>query len=298
MAGIDQEYRGEAALAPGATVGMLEQEPILDETKDVKGNVEDGVAETKALLDRFNELAANYSEETRRGVRRHPGQDRRRRRLEPRHAAGVRDGRPAPAPAGRRGGHPLRGRAPARGAMPAAAARARTAAARRAHQPPRRRVGGLAGAAPGRVQGGTSWRSPTTATSSTTSPAGSSSSTAARASPTRATTRAGSSRSRPAWPRRSARRRARQRTIAAELEWVRTNPKGRRTKSKARLARYEELVAEERNVKLEEVQIHIPPGPAPGREGAHRDQLSQGLRRPPADRGRCPSTCPAPGSSA
>jgi ATPase subunit of ABC transporter with duplicated ATPase domains len=53
----------------------------------------------------------------------------------------------------------------------------------------------------------------------------------------------------------------RQRTIAAELEWVRTNPKGRRTKSKARLARYEQLVAEERNAKLDEVQIHIPPGP-------------------------------------
>src|SRR5271166_1258759 len=64
MAGVDQEYRGEAALAPGATVGMLEQEPALDATKDVKGNVEDGVAEKKALLDRFNELAASYSDET------------------------------------------------------------------------------------------------------------------------------------------------------------------------------------------------------------------------------------------
>src|SRR5260370_9256301 len=64
MAGVDQEFRGEAALAPGASVGMLEQEPHLDEAKDVKGNVEDGVAETRALLDRFNELAANYSDET------------------------------------------------------------------------------------------------------------------------------------------------------------------------------------------------------------------------------------------
>src|ERR1700744_3967792 len=63
MAGVDQEFRGEAQLAPGATVGMLEQEPHLDESKDVRGNVEDGVAETKALLDRFNELAAEYSEE-------------------------------------------------------------------------------------------------------------------------------------------------------------------------------------------------------------------------------------------
>jgi ATPase subunit of ABC transporter with duplicated ATPase domains len=64
MAGKDQDFRGEAQLAPGATVGMLEQEPQLDELKDVRGNVEDGVAETRALLDRFNELAANYSDET------------------------------------------------------------------------------------------------------------------------------------------------------------------------------------------------------------------------------------------
>ena len=64
MAGLDTEYRGDAQLAPGASVGLLEQEPQLDEDKDVKGNVEDGVAETKALLDRFNELAANYSDET------------------------------------------------------------------------------------------------------------------------------------------------------------------------------------------------------------------------------------------
>jgi sulfate-transporting ATPase len=64
MAGQDTEYRGEAQLAPGATVGLLEQEPHLDEAKDVRGNVEDGVAETRALLDRFNELAANYSDET------------------------------------------------------------------------------------------------------------------------------------------------------------------------------------------------------------------------------------------
>src|ERR671923_1473868 len=64
MAGRETEYRGDAMLAPGATVGLLEQEPHLDERKDVRGNVEDGVAETRALLDRFNELAANYSDET------------------------------------------------------------------------------------------------------------------------------------------------------------------------------------------------------------------------------------------
>src|SRR5690606_5902210 len=64
MAGRDDDYQGEAQLGINRTVGILEQEPELDESKDVKGNVEDGVAETKALLDRFNEIAANYSDET------------------------------------------------------------------------------------------------------------------------------------------------------------------------------------------------------------------------------------------
>src|SRR3979411_2461665 len=68
----------------------------------------------------------------------------------------------------------------------------------------------------------------------------------------------------------------RARTISEELEWVRTNPKGRRTKSKARLARYEELVAEERNVKLEEVQIHIPPGPRLGEKVLRTNGLTKG----------------------
>jgi ATP-binding cassette ChvD family protein len=69
----------------------------------------------------------------------------------------------------------------------------------------------------------------------------------------------------------------RERTIAAELDWVRTNPKGRRTKSKARLARYEELVAEERNVKLDEVQIHIPPGPRLGTKVLVAEDLRKGF---------------------
>jgi sulfate-transporting ATPase len=64
MAGKDTEFDGVAQLAPKATVGMLEQEPELDPGKDVRGNVEDGVAEVRALLDRFNELSMNYSEET------------------------------------------------------------------------------------------------------------------------------------------------------------------------------------------------------------------------------------------
>jgi sulfate-transporting ATPase len=64
MAGLDTEFDGHAQLAPGATVGLLEQEPQLDESKNVRENIEEGVAETKALLDRFNELSMNYSDET------------------------------------------------------------------------------------------------------------------------------------------------------------------------------------------------------------------------------------------
>jgi energy-dependent translational throttle protein EttA len=64
MAGIDTEFTGDAALGVKATVGMLSQEPELDPTKDVKGNVEDGVSEIRALLDRFNELSMNYSDDT------------------------------------------------------------------------------------------------------------------------------------------------------------------------------------------------------------------------------------------
>ncbi|HEY9410254.1 MAG TPA: ATP-binding cassette domain-containing protein, partial [Jiangellaceae bacterium] len=57
MAGLDQPSNGEAYLTPGFTVGYLAQEPTLNEDKTVLGNVEEGVAETKALLDRFNEIA-------------------------------------------------------------------------------------------------------------------------------------------------------------------------------------------------------------------------------------------------
>jgi sulfate-transporting ATPase len=64
MAGLDTEFDGQAQLAPKSTVGLLSQEPQLDPNKDVKGNVEDGAAEVRALLDRFNELSMNYSDET------------------------------------------------------------------------------------------------------------------------------------------------------------------------------------------------------------------------------------------
>ncbi|HWM47112.1 MAG TPA: energy-dependent translational throttle protein EttA [Xanthobacteraceae bacterium] len=64
MAGIDQDYAGEGWVAEGARVGYLEQEPQLDPAKSVRENVMDGVAPKRALLERYNELATNYSDET------------------------------------------------------------------------------------------------------------------------------------------------------------------------------------------------------------------------------------------
>ena len=64
MAGLDTEFTGEAWVAEGATVGYLPQEPELDETKTVAENVMEGVAEKKAIVDRYNELMMNYSDET------------------------------------------------------------------------------------------------------------------------------------------------------------------------------------------------------------------------------------------
>ncbi len=64
MAGIDTEYSGDGFVAEGARVGYLPQEPQLDPDKTVRENVMEGVAESQAILDRYNELAMNYSEET------------------------------------------------------------------------------------------------------------------------------------------------------------------------------------------------------------------------------------------
>jgi ATP-binding cassette ChvD family protein len=64
MAGLDKEYTGEAWVAEGARVGYLEQEPQLDAKLTVRENVMQGVAKQKAILDRYNELAVNYSDDT------------------------------------------------------------------------------------------------------------------------------------------------------------------------------------------------------------------------------------------
>src|SRR5690348_16265169 len=64
MAGLDQDYAGEAWAAEGARVGYLPQEPQLDREKNVRDNVMEGVGPQKATLDRYNELATNYSDDT------------------------------------------------------------------------------------------------------------------------------------------------------------------------------------------------------------------------------------------
>jgi len=70
---------------------------------------------------------------------------------------------------------------------------------------------------------------------------------------------------------------ARQRTLARELEWVRASPKARQAKSKARLAAYDQMLAEEQNVKLDTVEIHIPAGPRLGDVVVNTDHLSKGF---------------------
>src|SRR5262249_21378677 len=62
MAGREETSSGTAQLAPGATVGLLEQEPSLDSGKDVRGNVEDGVRELRDLLDAFEAISARFAE--------------------------------------------------------------------------------------------------------------------------------------------------------------------------------------------------------------------------------------------
>jgi sulfate-transporting ATPase len=275
MAGIDEEYRGEAALAPGASVGMLEQEPHLDESKDVKGNVEDGVAETKALLDRFNELAANYSEETAEEFGKVQAKidaaDAWNLDTQLEYAMDALRLPPPDADVSTLSGGERRRVALCRLLLrapdlllldePTNHLDAESVAWLEQHLS--EYTGAIVAVTHDRYfldnvagwileldrgkgipyQGNySSWLE--------------------------------QKQTRLAQEERS--EKGRERTIAAELEWVRTNPKGKRTKSKARLARYEELITEERAVKLDEVQIHIPPGPRLGDKVLTATNLSKG----------------------
>jgi ATP-binding cassette ChvD family protein len=276
MAGLDQEYRGEAQLAPGASVGMLEQEPQLDESKDVKGNVEDGVAETKALLDRFNELAANYSEEVEEEF------GRLQAKIEAADAWNLdtqleyaMDALRLPPP-------------DADVSVLSGGERRRVALCRLLLSAPDLLL--LDEPTNHLDAESVAWLEQHLAEYKGTIVAVTHDRyfldnvagwilelDRGRGLPYEGNYSAWLEQKQARLQQEERSEKARQRTIAAELEWVRTNPKGRRTKSKARLARYEELVAEERNVKLEDVQIHIPPGPRLGEKVLRADGLRKGF---------------------
>ena len=151
MAGLDPEYTGEAWAADGVRMGYLPQEPQLDPAKDVRGNVMEGVAKKKALVDRYNEIAANYSDET---------ADEMGKLQDEIEAKGLWDldsqvDQAMDALRCPEGDadviNALGRRAPPRGAVQAPARRARHSPARRADQPSRRGVGGVAGAHAARI---------------------------------------------------------------------------------------------------------------------------------------------------
>jgi sulfate-transporting ATPase len=263
MAGTDQDYRGEALLAPGATVGMLEQEPQLDDSKDVRGNVEEGVASVKALLDRFNELAADYSED----IAEEFGELQTRidaadawnldTRLD--YAMDALRLPPPDADVARLSGGERRRVALCRLLLsapdlllldePTNHLDAESVAWLEQHLAEYK--GTIVAVTHDRyfLDNVAGWILELDR---------------GRGIPYEGNYSSWLEQKQARLAQEERSEKGRQRTIAAELDWVRTNPKGRRTKSKARLARYEELIAEERNVKLDDVQIHIPPGPRLG----------------------------------
>ncbi len=276
MAGTDTEYQGEAQLRQGATVGMLEQEPHLDESKDVKGNVEDGVRETRDLLDRFNELAANYSEETADEFGRLQAKidaaDAWNLDTMLDNAMDALRLPPADADVSKLSGGERRRVALCRLLLsspdlllldePTNHLDAESVAWLErfleeykgtvvAVTHDRYFLDNVAGWILELDRG--------------------------RGIPFEGNYSSWLEQKQERLNQEERKETARSRTIASELEWVRENPKGRRKKSKARLARYEELLAEEKNVRLDSVQIHIPAGPRLGGVVIEAEDIKKGF---------------------
>jgi energy-dependent translational throttle protein EttA len=276
MAGVDTEYRGEAKLRSGASVGMLEQEPHLDPDKDVRGNVEDGVAATRAMLDRFNELSMNYSEETAAEFARLQEEidaaDAWSLDTVVETAMDALRLPPADAEVTKLSGGERRRVALCRLLLsapdlllldePTNHLDAESVAWLERHLEgykgtvvavthDRYFLDNVAGWILELDRG--------------------------RGYPFEGNYSAWLEQKQRRLEQEKRRDTARARTLAAELEWVRENPKGRRKKSKARLARYEALLAEEQSAKLEQMQIHIPPGPRLGDVVIEAEGLRKGF---------------------
>jgi sulfate-transporting ATPase len=276
MAGIDTDFRsGEAMLAPGATVGMLQQEPELDPTKNARENVLDGVAATKGLLDRFNELAANYTDEVAdefaalqakidaadgwnldttidyaMDALRCPPSDadvttlsggERRRIALCRLLLSAPDLLLLDEPTNHLDAESVswleRYLADYKGAVVAVT-----------HD--RYFLDNVAGWILELDRG--------------------------RGIPYEGNYTAWLEQKEKRLEMQERRDMAKERVIKAELEWVRKNPKGRQTKQKARISNYEALVAEEKNIKLDDVQIHIPIATHLGNVVVQADKLRKG----------------------
>src|SRR3954463_14378128 len=276
MAGRDTDVRGDAMLAPGATVGLLEQEPQLDESKDVRGNVEDGIAGTRALLDRFNELAANYSDETADEFAalqaKIDAADAWNLDTNVDYAMDALRLPPADADVSKlSGGEPRRVplcrlllSAPDLLLLdePTNHLDAESVAWLETHLA--EYPGTIVAVTHDRyfLDNVAGWILELDR---------------GRGIPYEGNYSSWLEQKQKRLEQEERSEVARQKTIASELEWIRQNPKGRRTKAKARISNYEALLAEEANVKLDSVQIHIPAGPRLGDVVVQAEGLRKGF---------------------